>query len=1336
MKKRIIGLILLLLALPVSQVFAVSDGNTYPVLSRGHIENVGDYPTDGSWVASPDRIGTVGESKRIEGFELKLGDDLPADMEIRYNVHVQNKGWLYDEEDFSDWPQNGDYAGTRGEGLRIEAIKIVLTDAEGNIYPGYHIDYRGHVQNIGDVPENSDEWYTDGDQLGTVGSSLRLEALTLQIVKDDANAVDLSAYNSLLSQIDDFNAADYTETSWNNLQTALSENKVSDENSQEEIKVAVDSIQNAVDLLENLVTSTVYDAAGTYGPESGSQTIDSDVIITASGVILQNLEISGNLIIDKGVGDGDVTLNNVTVNGELRIRGGGQNSIHINGGQYANISVEQTPTGTVRIVTTDLSGTAVVIGEIAAGEEVILEGAFDQVTVSAPNAVVTTRGNTNIADLNLTQSAADATVNLGSNSTITNLTVSGESANIKGTGTVQNADVKSDSAVFEKAPVSYTVDDGVEIPPVMPTPDNGGGTGGGGGGGVSRISLSVTTAPTVSFLKTYDGTSATNVTAAAVDPSNISGIVSGDDVTVLATATYDNKNAGDNKTITVSYTLSGTNASKYSAPASSTITTLGRIDKKQLDSPASPTATKEYDGTATLESTITDDLGQIAGDDLTIRQTITCSDSKAVTNSSVTCSYILSGGDKDNYTGPSDQSGTITITPKPVTITGASVEKSKTYDGTAAANVTSVGTTSDFIDGDAVSITAVAAYQDSSAGSDAKNAGTGKTIKISYFLTGDSAGNYQITDSAASEITGASIQKRQLTIAAADVPTPVAKAYDGTTDVFTAVNNSGKIYNNTIVPENVITADTSNVIVKANAAYADKNAATGKAIAITYSLSGSAAGNYLAPANDNSKTDDIRPLTLTFGSIDTASITKDYDGSSSGQLSIGINCPTNMPLFINDVNTEHTLVISTVSTYYTDSGCTAETSQPGTNLGLKYTITLGGASGGNYVFSNNSSVWSGTTDGGTINAMPLTINTDFIQTEKTYDGTTTVYSNDATPVEISDYTVDSSKIGGLVSGEAVDVKLTASYADENAGDAKTITLGYTLSGASAGHYTLANGSLDTGKINPIQLTYGTTPFTTNDGSKTYDGTTIVRYNGNFYDNYNKNSGGIELKYCVTGLLLADQDYVTVKATATVENKDAGEKKPVTFSYSIEGSRAGNYLAPVSNDSSGVTAKINRRILYYANLNVETIKKYDNSSAAQVKTANLDLTTSHGVDTGVVYKAPATLDDVALNCTAAYYAGGQETASVGTDIEIRLNPILTGADAANYQMVSETTTGSILPGNGLITNNGSSTWGQIYAYYQTLTPRITTAALNSLCITALQLFTESAQMEKSIRLMWQ
>ena len=188
------------------------------VAYRGHIQNIGDYPLDGTWVNSPEPIGTVGQSKRIEGFEIRLEGQLPAGLALRYNVHVQNKGWLYDEDDPRDWPKDGAYAGTRGEGLRIEAVKLVLTDADGQVYPGYSVQYRGHVQNVGDLPAAAADSYADGQQLGTVGSSLRLEALLVTVVKKET---DLTAYKALLAEIDKMTAADYTVSSWAALQTAL-----------------------------------------------------------------------------------------------------------------------------------------------------------------------------------------------------------------------------------------------------------------------------------------------------------------------------------------------------------------------------------------------------------------------------------------------------------------------------------------------------------------------------------------------------------------------------------------------------------------------------------------------------------------------------------------------------------------------------------------------------------------------------------------------------------------------------------------------------------------------------------------------------------------------------------------------------------------------------------------------------------------------------------------------------------------------------------------------------------------------------------------------------------
>lgn len=403
---------LVLLCLPVT---AMAANDTPGVAYRGHIQDLGDYPADGSWVDSPAIIGTEGQSKRIEGFEIKMTGTIPAGMELRYNVHVQNKGWLYDEDDCSDWPKDGAYAGTRGESLRIEAVKIVLTDSDGKAVPGYSVQYRGHVQNVGDLPQDTSQWLADGAQLGTVGSSQRLEALLVQVVK-----------------------------------------------------TTVDPVEPA--------EPVVYDAAGTYGPTTGTETVAGDVIVAADGVILQNLVIEGELTISEAVGDGNVTLNNVTVAGDTFVRGGGKNSIHLNGGQYARIVMEKTASGAVRIVATGVDGLDVVVAEDAAGETIILEGAFASVTVNAPNMIVTTQGNTTtIGTLTVGADGAGATLNLATGTTVADLLLDGKAA-VKGQGTVARADVNADAVVFDKKPGAYTVEPGVVIPPVFPA-DGGGSSG-------------------------------------------------------------------------------------------------------------------------------------------------------------------------------------------------------------------------------------------------------------------------------------------------------------------------------------------------------------------------------------------------------------------------------------------------------------------------------------------------------------------------------------------------------------------------------------------------------------------------------------------------------------------------------------------------------------------------------------------------------------------------------------------------------------------------------------------------------------------------------------------
>lgn len=68
----------------------------------------------------------------------------------------------------------GQVSGTEGQSKRLEAIQIELVGA-----PGYHVEYRTHVQNVG-----WQGWKRDGAISGTEGKSLRLEGIEIRIVKD------------------------------------------------------------------------------------------------------------------------------------------------------------------------------------------------------------------------------------------------------------------------------------------------------------------------------------------------------------------------------------------------------------------------------------------------------------------------------------------------------------------------------------------------------------------------------------------------------------------------------------------------------------------------------------------------------------------------------------------------------------------------------------------------------------------------------------------------------------------------------------------------------------------------------------------------------------------------------------------------------------------------------------------------------------------------------------------------------------------------------------------------------------------------------------------------
>lgn len=214
-------------------LFSAKAETTVGVEYRGHVQNKGDFPLDGSWITGPNQLGTVGEGLRLEAFWIQL-TDVPEGLHIQYQVHVQNIGWM-------DAVEDGALAGTQGQGLRIEAIKISLVDDAGNAAVGYSVEYKGHVQNIGDT-----QWYKDGEQLGTTGSGFRLEALEVQIVQTQT---DLSAYEAAVAKAEAVEETDYTAASYAALQTALEDNVVTVDNTQAEVDAATAAINAAYDAL-------------------------------------------------------------------------------------------------------------------------------------------------------------------------------------------------------------------------------------------------------------------------------------------------------------------------------------------------------------------------------------------------------------------------------------------------------------------------------------------------------------------------------------------------------------------------------------------------------------------------------------------------------------------------------------------------------------------------------------------------------------------------------------------------------------------------------------------------------------------------------------------------------------------------------------------------------------------------------------------------------------------------------------------------------------------------------------------------------------------------------
>ncbi|MDP4133173.1 MAG: S-layer homology domain-containing protein, partial [Bacillota bacterium] len=159
-----------------------------------------------------------------------------------------------------------------------------------------------------------------------------------------------------------------------------------------------------------------------------------------------------------------------------------------------------------------------------------------------------------------------------------------------------------------------------------------------------NIELTVTGITAAS--KTYDGNASADIN---LDNAQLVGIQGIDEVTLdtsNAIGTFENKNAGTGKTVTISgLALQGSNAKKYSLAS---VYVTADITPKTLI-PGAIAKDKVHDGDTSAKVNITLD-GIIGKDDVTASGTAEFSDSKVGENKTVTVTGIaLAGADKGNY---------------------------------------------------------------------------------------------------------------------------------------------------------------------------------------------------------------------------------------------------------------------------------------------------------------------------------------------------------------------------------------------------------------------------------------------------------------------------------------------------------------------------------------------------------------------------------------------------------------------------------------------------------------------------------------------------------------
>ncbi len=667
-------------------------------------------------------------------------------------------------------------------------------------------------------------------------------------------------------------------------------------------------------------------------------------------------------------------------------------------------------------------------------------------------------------------------------------------------------------------------------------------------------------------------------------------------------------------------------------------------------------------------------------------------------------------------------SATLTVTPRPLTLTGLIADK--VYDGTRNATLIGSAQPAGLVAGEDLLVN----LANVTATFDTKTVGNNKAVSITGYALADGvkgkASNYSLANATQSS---ASITPALLTAGGFSA---TDRVYNGSTLVaLTATPNGGLIGK---VAGDDVAVDLSLV---SSGTMADKNVGSNKTVSVTgVAVTGADAGNYRVAGVDG-VTVNITPKTLNVDAlsgvnrvynarldvqVNTAAAV--FSGLLSGDLvslqsnlivgnmanknvgagkavtvdSIGLRGPDAAnyrgvagPVTVDITPAQAYLYVtrngSTDRVYNGSNAANVDVQVLSVYTGDRVTLsndapvysdknvayTAGGAVTSKTITAANASIagtdaanyqlnttYYGNTTTGTISPKALAV-TGVAASNRAYDGTVNV------DVNVAGATVDT---GGVIPGDVVQVTLPSSgtvvgtVANKNVGTNKPVAVpGFSLTGADRLNYTLTGSNGVTVNISKKDLT------------ATYTGRDRV-YDGNTWAGVVVSTADIVAGDAVTfyandyaALYTAYPYYYTPPAVFTGSGaKNVGNNKPITVNYDyLQGNDAANYRyvnTTLTGNYGSATASVTPKplsSLVFSGSN----KVYDGTVAATVSL--------NKAGSGIVGSDAVT--------SAQDASFGDKNVGTGKTITVG-NIVLAGADAINYSVVPAptTTTANITP----------------------------------------------------------